>query len=283
MSRIFLCLCLALFAVTPARAGAVLHQQHNLTILADDSLMLPLAEVARGYSKRTGTPLTVLRNDGGDPARQLEQGFEAHILLSADPTLVQRLAQRGLIDVFGTQSFARTQLALVAPYRLKPKLALAKRISFAALLFSQPDMPVYANAPSTPGGLRAQALLQGREFSHELAGRMVVKNSAGEIAQALQKEDAFALMLAAHAVSEPDVTIVSLLPESTTETVRYDAVVLASEAMEQARLFTKFLVSDDAQVIFAHYGFQPPLDENQDAASSASGQRARGATSKPSR
>lgn len=239
-------------------AQPVATTKDNLTIIAESSLMLPLADLTRLYTKTTGTPLTVLRNDARDPAEQIEQGFEAHILLSANPTLVQRLAQRGLIDVFGTQSFARTQLALVAPYRLKQKLALAKRISFAALLFSQPDMPIYAAAPSTPGGLRAQGLLQGREFSHELAARMVVKENLGEIVDALRKEDALALILAANAVTEPDVTILSLVPENISEPVRYDAVVLASESMEQARAFTKFLASAPAQAILAHYGFQPP-------------------------
>lgn len=231
--------------------------KENLTILAEDSLLLPLAEINRAYAKETSTPITVIRNDNDDPARQLEQGFDAHILLSADPTLVQRLAQRGLIDVFGTQSFARTQLALVAPARMNQRLTLAKRISFAALLFSQPNLPIYASDPGTPSGLRAQALLEGREFSHELATRMVVQPDLNAVISKLKKEDGFALMLAARATSEPSLSIVSLLPETTSEPVRYDAVVLASGQMDEARNYTRFLASEKAQAIFARYGFQP--------------------------
>lgn len=236
----------------------------NLTVLADPGLMLVMAELARTYSTQTGTALTVIRTTGTDPAQQIEQGFEAHILLSADPTLVERLAQRGQIDVFGTQTFASTQLALVAPYRMKAKLALAKRISFAALLFSQPTLPIYVNDPSSTSGLRAQALMAGREFSHELAARAVVKSSLQEVMDALKAQDSFALMLASNAVTEPDITILSLLPDSTSDPVRYDAVVLASEAMEQARGFTKFLRSKEAQAVLARYGFQPISgDENE--------------------
>ncbi len=236
----------------------------NLTVLADPSLMLVMAELARTYSSETGTPLTVIRTSTIDPAQQIEQGFEAHILLSPDPTLVERLAQRGQIDVFGTQAFASTQLALVAPYRMKSKLALAKRISFAALLFSQPELPIFINDSTTVGGLRAQALMAGREFSHELAERGVVKPSLADIVAAMAKEDSFALMLASSAVVEPDVTVLSLLPDTTSEPVRYDAVVLASEAMEQARGFTKFLRTAPAQAILKRYGFQPLQDNDDD-------------------
>ena len=234
----------------------------NLTVLADSSLMLVMAELARQYSTETGTPLTVIRTSV-DPAEQIEQGFDAHILLSPDPTLVERLAQRGQIDVFGTQTFASTQLALVAPYRMKSRLALAKRISFAALLFSQPELPIFMNDPTTISGLRAQALMVGREFSHELATRASVKTSIADIVEAMAKEDSFALMLASNAVTEPDVTILSLLPEATSEPVRYDAVVLASESMEQARGFTKFLRGKDAQATLLRYGFQP-ISESDD-------------------
>lgn len=229
----------------------------NLTILADGSLMQALAELARVYSTQTGTPLTVVRNDSADPARQLEQGYDAHILLSADPTLVERLAQRGLIDVFGTQTFASTQLALIAPERMQSKLAVVQRISFAAILFSQPELPIYVNDATTMGGLRAQALMEGREFSHDLTSRAQVKARADDIFAALKVKDGFALVLASTAVTEPDVAILSRLPASTSEPVRYDAVVLASESMEQAREFTKFLKSAPAQQILQHYGFQP--------------------------
>jgi len=247
-----------------ASAAKPATSQANLTVLSSPSLMLVMAELTRLYSTQTGTPLTVISTANADPAQQIEQGFEAHILLSPDPTLVERLAQRGLIDVFGTQTFASTQLALVAPYRMKARMALAKRISFAALLFSQPDLPIYVSDPTSSSGLRAQALMTGREFSHELAKRAVVEPSQDAILAALGEKDAFALMLASNAVVEPDVTILSLLPESTSEPVRYDAVVLASEAMDQARGFTRFLRSAEAQAVLVRYGYQPISSDDED-------------------
>lgn len=251
---VLLAFCLMLPLAAPAKVPSL---KPNLTLMADDSLMLALASLSRAYAQQEQTPLTIIRDDGTDPARRLEQGFDAHILLSADPTLVERLAQRGLIDVFGTKRFAQTQLALVAPLRMKQRLAFAKRISFAAVLFAQAELPVYIGPSSTPEGLRAQALMEGREFSHELSNRAQVLPSHEAVIEALRKQDGFALMLASDAITEPDVTILNLLPETTSEPVRYDAVVIASDSMEQARSFTKFLESPTAEEILAHYGFQP--------------------------
>jgi len=263
-SRSLLVLCslllpLPALAVSATRGG---EEKQNLVVLADGSLMLALAELGRVYSTSHGTPVAVIRNTSDDPATQIEQGFDAHILLSADPTLVERLAQRGLIDVFGTQNFANTQLALVAPVRMKNKLAIAQRISFAALLFSHRELPIYITRPDSESGVRAQALMEGREFSHELATRAVVKPGQDEIIQTLQTNDGFALMLASAAVTEPDVYIVSLLPESTSAAVRYDAAVLASGDMTEAREFSKFLRSKTGQSILKRYGFQPESDPN---------------------
>lgn len=262
LSRMIVGLCCLTLPLSANASKAPSSQ--NITVLAAPSLMLVMSELARMYSTESGTPLTVIRTSDTNSAQQIEQGFEAHILLSSDPTMVEQLAQRGQIDVFGTQAFASTQLALVAPYRMKSRLSLAKRISFAALLFSQPDLPIFMNDPMSISGLRAQTLMTGREFSAELAKRAVVKPSLDAIAEAMAKEDSFALILASSAVTEPDITILSLLPETTAEPVRYDAVVLASEAMEQARGFTKFLRTSKAQAVLMRYGFQP-IKEGEDS------------------
>lgn len=247
---------LASLVLLTLASPALAAPRPNLTLLVDGSLMLPMAELSRLYTKEERTPLTIIRDPGDDPARRLEQGYEAHILLSADPTLVDRLAQRGLIDVFGTQPFASTQLALVAPAAMKKRLSLAKHISFAAILFSQPDAAIHITPPTTPEGLRAQALMDGREFSHELATRAVIAPNHDAQLAALRQQGGFALMLASDAVAEPDLAIMSLLPPETSAPVRYDAVVLASESMEQAREFTRFLAGKEAQAVLRHYGLQ---------------------------
>ena len=79
----------------------------NLTILMDEDLILPTAALARNYAKSTHTPLTtVVRNP--DTENEIGQGLEAHLILSADNALIERLAAQGLTDVSSIHVFAQS-------------------------------------------------------------------------------------------------------------------------------------------------------------------------------
>ncbi len=251
-------LVLATFGIATAE-DAVPHAdpKPNLTILADENLMLPAAQFARAYAKTNGTPLTVVLKNAANAESQILQGLEAHLLLTSNHTMIGHLADQGLTDVSSTKPIARTQLALVAAHDLSKEGVLAKRISFAALLNATPNMPVYVNDPATPEGSRAATLMKGFEFSDTLATRAVVKSSREEVLDSVREGNGLGLMLAADAVSEPDITVISLLPESISTPVTYEVVVLASESMGDARQLATFLQSPKAQEIFAHFGFQP--------------------------
>ena len=139
---------LMLFAL-PATAS---EPRANLTILADESLMLPLARLTRDYATTTHTPLTVVVNNSAQAEHQIEQGLEAHVIITGDYPLLARLTDQGLTDVSSRRPVARTGLALVATREDSKRLKLAERISFAALLNATGNRPVFANAADTRGG-----------------------------------------------------------------------------------------------------------------------------------
>jgi ABC-type molybdate transport system substrate-binding protein len=76
--------------------------------------------------------------------------------------------------------------------------------------------------------------------------------------QALRTAPALGLMLANNAFNQPDITLLSVLPETLSPPVAYHAEVLASDAMPEARDFIAYLRSPEAQMIFHDFGFQPP-------------------------
>ncbi|MES2985040.1 MAG: substrate-binding domain-containing protein [Pseudomonadota bacterium] len=254
-----LILSFALLLATAASAAEPPHlaQKPNLTILADESLMLPLAHIARAYADNDKTPLTIILKNATEAENQIEQGLEAHVMLTENHPLVERLAAQGLTDVSSTRAFARTQLALVTTNEMS-KQFVAKRISFAATIYTTPGLPVFINAPGTAEGARAKLLLKGYEFSEALSSRAQVETSHEEILEAVRDGQGLGLILAADAVAQPDIAVLSLLPAEVSAPVTYEAVVLASESMGDAKGFTTFLASRQAQDILAHYGFQPP-------------------------
>ena len=230
----------------------------NLTVLVDAEMMLPAATLARTYATRSGTPLTAVLRHSDEAEQQILQGLEAHVLITADHALVERLGAQGLIDVSATRTIARTQLALVSLHYLEKRETLAQRISFAAIIASTADMPVFINAPTTHDGARAAKLLNGYEFTAALKNRVHIQANREEVADAIRDENGLGFMLAADAVAQSDFAVLSVLPEELAAPVTYDAVVLASESMQPSRDVVAFLQSPAARDIFSHFGFQPP-------------------------
>lgn len=245
-----------LFFLPLAASATMAEPKANITIIADDDMLLPLAQVARRYATASNTPLTVVLKNADDAEHQIEQGLEAHVIITANYPLLDRLTNQGLTDVTSRRTVARTQLALVSASGAGTQGRIAKRISFAAMISATRDTPVYITAPGTAEGELASKLASGYEFSAALAPRMQVKPNRDEVIEALHDSESLGLILAADAADERDLTVLALLPPEISAPVTYDAVVLGSESMAEAKEFVNYLTSREADSVFAHFGFQ---------------------------
>jgi molybdate transport system substrate-binding protein len=257
MRFFLLSLMLALFYL-PAQAMEPLEPKPNLTILSDDTLLLPLAQIARAYAIESQTPLTIVVKNAQSAQQQIEQGLEAHLLITADYTLIDQLSKQGVTDVQSRKTIARTQLALVTANDLGQQASVAKRISFASILAATANLPVYANSPDLIDGERAFQLLKGFEFSDNLRARLEPKASTEDVITALRDAPSLGLIFATQTVGEPQIRVVSLLPDEVSPPVNYDVVVLGSELTDEAKAFANYLGSRTARTIFARFGYQPP-------------------------
>ena len=257
--RRFLLISLVLLTALPVQAdSAKMVPNNNLTILADDDMMLPLAQLARTYSLETKTPLTIVMKGADDAEAQIEQGLDAHIIITANYPLLNRLTDQGLTAVASRHPVARTQLALVSVADLGKEATIAKRISFASMLYATPDMPVYIDAPVTIEGERSAKLLANHDFSQALASRIEAKPSHDELIASLHDNPSLGIILAATTVTEADVRVLSILGDDVNPPVVFDSTVLGSEAMGDANRFNDFLSTAKARAIFAHFGYQAP-------------------------
>ena len=246
---------LAFALALPAQAA---DGDGNLTVLADPSLLLPLAELSRDYAKQSGTPLAFMVEDSEHAAGQIEQGLDAHLLLTANQPLLESLKERGLADVFHSHPFARTQLALVGSSSIEPRTDFARHISLAAILYAQADLPVYVTPESSYEGSRAAALLKQKTFAELLSKRVTPVASREEAIRRLHAAPGLALLLATDALNDPSLKVLYVFGDEATAPVNYQAVTLASGRMAEADKFIQYLESRPGQQIFARFGFQPP-------------------------
>lgn len=259
----FLALYIAIILVQlPATAAENLptREKSNLTILADERLLMPLADLVRQYAVIEQTPLTVVVKNAATAENQIEQGLEAHVLLTANRPMIDRLSEQGLTDVTSRRTIARTQIALVTASALSKQALFAKRVSFAAMIIATPNLPIIAIESGANDSENITPLLKGFEFSDSLNQRLQLKSDRDEVVETLLDSDALGLMIATDAVAEPDLAILSLLPDDVSKPVIFSAVVLGSESMTEAKDFVTYLSSRQAQRIFAHYGFQSPTN-----------------------
>lgn len=218
--------------------------------------MLPLADLARDYAVRTHTPVTVVVKNATDAQLQIEQGLEAHVVLTANQPLLDRITDQGLADVASRKTVVRSRLALVTTRPVRATLNLAERISFAAILRATDPMPVLTTDATILAGEHSKALFTDQEFSENLRTRLITKPSTEELFNSLRDENALALVLVTSSIHEPDIEILSLLPDSLSPTVKYEVVVLGSELMKESNAFANYLTGRDAQAIWSHYGYQ---------------------------
>lgn len=257
MKRFFLLLLMVTALPVMAATEAKPPAPSNLTLIADESLLQALAPITRRYATVTHTPLTIVLKNSEGTATQIEQGLEAHVLITADQTLLRRVNEQGLMDVNSRRVVAQTPLVLVTGSGISKSASLAKRISFAATLYATPDQPVYADGPMSLDGAAVSKLLSGYEFSEVLAKRLQVKPSHADVVDALRDGPGLGLMLAADALLERDLRALAVVPEEISPPVRYEAVVLGSELMPASKKFVDYLNSREAAQIFAKYGYLP--------------------------
>lgn len=258
MRAFMLSMVMVLSVSLPAQAIDAAKPKPNLTILADESMLLPLAQVARSYARETQTPLTVVLKNTQTVQKQIEQGLEAHLVITANYPLIDQLTEQGLTDVQSRRPLARTQLALVTASTLDQQAALAKHISFASILAATPGLPLYINDASTMEGSRAATIVADKALAATLVDRIVVKPTHDELIGALHDGPSLGLILAAEAVDEPDIRVISLLPDELSPPVIYDVVVLGSELMGESKAFANYLASRKTRAVFSQFGYQPP-------------------------
>ena len=249
-----------LFTCLPAWADTPATSKANLTILTDEAMLLPLAQIARLYASDSKTPLTIAVKNTQTVQQQIEQGLEAHVIITADTSLIEQLAGLGLTDVSSRKAIARTQLALVTASNLTQQASLAKHISFASILAATPDLPVYADSLEAVEGARVKQLTQGQTFSAGLAARLEEKPTLDELITSLRETPSLGLILAAQAIGEEDIRVVSLLPSDISPEVNYHVLVLGSELMGESKAFANYLSSRTARNVFTTFGYQPPAN-----------------------
>lgn len=238
----------------PAGEQAAPETAEPVRVFAAASLTDVMGAVADAYAA-TGEPRPVLNfAASSDLARQIEQGADADVFMSADEAWMDYLDERKLIDPVSRRSLLGNTLVMIAPadaaftLELAPGGDLAGALNGGTLALADPD--------SVPAGRYAKEALTWMGAWDSVAGKVARTESVRAALRFVEAGEAAAgIVYGTDAAAAGDkVAVVGIFPGESHTPVTYP-VALVQGGNESTPEFGVFLASDEAGVIFEAFGF----------------------------
>lgn len=247
-------LALLLTAIVPGLPGPGAAQGRDVVVFAAASLKTALDEIKAGWSRDTGTGVTVSYGGSNALARQIEQGAPADLFLSADLDWMDWAQGKGLVRAGSRVALLGNRLVLVAPkgraaaLDLRPGLDLAAALEGGRLAIANPD--------AVPAGKYARAALKRLGAWEAVEDRTApAENVRAALLLVARGEAPLGIVYKSDALAEPRVTVVGILPQDSHPPIVYPAALTAASTNPDADAFLRHLRSGAARAVFEKQGF----------------------------
>jgi molybdate transport system substrate-binding protein len=150
-----------------------------IRVAAASDLKFALAQLSATFERDTGQPIAITYGSSGTLARQIEQGLPMDLFLSADESLVLRLAQSGWAQDAGVV-YATGQLAWVVSASAKTALDPDLKGLLSSL---HGGKLAIANPEHAPYGRAARAALQSAQLWDRVQGQLVLGENVSQATQ----------------------------------------------------------------------------------------------------
>jgi molybdate transport system substrate-binding protein len=244
-----------LLCMTPVAAAA--QAPAPLRVFAAASLKNALDEVNAAYVRTGAAAPTVSYAASSTLARQIEQGAQADLYLSADSDWMNYVAERRLIRPGTRRDLLTNRLALIAPRASTARLTVRRGFPLAAALgrgrLAMAGLDV-------PAGRYGKAALTSLGVWDSVAAKTAYgENVRAALAFVARGEAPFGIVYDTDAMVEPGVRIVALFPEGSHPKIVYPAAVTAASRNPTAAGYARFLAGPRASAVFRKYGFKTTM------------------------
>lgn len=225
-----------------------------LLVFAAASLKTALDEIVQGYGAQAGVKVVPSYAASSALARQIEQGAEADLFISADLDWMDYVEQRKLIKPETRINLLRNRIALVGPAGAKPVTVDAK-LDLPALLGKDGRLAM-GTVASVPAGKYGKAALEKLGLWTGVENRLAqAENVRAALALVARGEAPLGIVYTTDAAAEPGVAVIGVFPEDSHPPIIYPAAVTASTRKQAATTFLAHLRGTGAGGAFKKQGF----------------------------
>lgn len=237
--------------------GARAQEPSTVTVAAAADLEFAFAEIVAAYPDAPS--VRVSYGSSGNIYMQIRQGAPFDLFLSADETLVERLAQAGLTHDRG-RLYARGRLALYLP--TASPLALDASLADLAQALDDGRLQRFAiaNPAHAPYGRAAREALEQVGVWTRIEPHLVLGENVAQAAQFAQSGAAQGGLVALSLALAPGAGGRHVPIAEALHTPLQQRMVLLRRAAAPARAFYAYLGSDAVRRVFERYGFTLPVE-----------------------
>lgn len=257
LQKSFITLFLALFTLFSSTQKSFSSNSKNLTIFAEQNMMLVLTRIARIYSQQNNVVISINFNSSLELINDVDAGEPADVFISAHSSLIDTLKQKGLVDVYNISYIARDKLALVTSKnnpKINPKL-LNKDIKLkeAITILAKNRSTLIVDEKGSSSERYSMELINS--ISHR--GRLHVVNKLQEdrasvLSSINYNPENYIIVLESQIKNRDDLQILATNEDNN---ILYQALVIAGNNMGSAREFLQFLKSKAAKLELEKSGF----------------------------
>lgn len=257
--RFFTLIYMSFFLFLAPRALAEEAYLREITILADESLQVPLVEIARMHTARNNIAVNLWFASASGMVDAIRDGADADIVITADEQALQTLEYLGQLDVYATQAIATCPLVIAVRNDERNTqrditlelmgLKVRSETGFTLVTITTPERPEYE---MTQKALTQSELLKDRTLN------LIGASDAREAKRLMAEHNVPALLLASDVFTQDTLKLVQPFPDSIVPPAVYKAAVLAGNNMKESRALIDALHTPDYRQALERYGLGKP-------------------------
>jgi molybdate transport system substrate-binding protein len=228
---------------------------NNLTVFSESNMTYPLVKIARLYSSTGNSAVSINFNSSYDLIQNIDIGEPSDIFISSHSDWIDRLKQKGLVDVYSLSNIAKDRLVLVTS-KSNNKVNSVKINQQADIkeIFKEMNnqrATLIVDSALTSLGKYTDVILKENGMSSQRIYRKTLEDKKPIIDFISENNEYFGIVLASAVKNYDNIVVLRTIDSD----IYYQALVIAGTNMDKARDFLKFIKSDAAKNVFAENGF----------------------------